>query len=159
MYGIEITIKKFGDILTTSDHRKILVRDIAAEHCKEDLNGKVPSLQDWLSGNDEKFATQIEIPKFENKGLEEFVLYPMMKSNLKSALLITLSNFGAYLAKEILGFEHAKELQSQLETNATVQHYLSNFEFTERWQFTPQRKELEWLANNKNDKNKKYEKV
>ena len=156
MYGIEMTVKKFGDILTTSDHQKLLVRDIAAEHYKEDLNGRVPSLHDWLIGNDEKIAAKINIPKFENKALEEFVLHPMMKSNLKSALLITLSNFGVFLAKEILGFEQAKELQSKIETKATVQNYLSIFEFTERWQFTPQRKELEWLAN---DKNKKYENV
>ena len=160
MYGIELTIQKFGDILTTSDHQKLLVRDIAAEHCKEDLNGRVPSLQDWLSANDEKYAEQISIPKFENKELEEFVLLPMMKSNLKSALLITLSNFGVYLVKEILGLELAKELQSKIEPHATAQNYLSIFEFTERWQFTPQRKELEWLANDKQlIKNKKYEKI
>lgn len=155
MYGIELTVKKFGDTINNSDNRVILMRDIAAEHCKEDLNGRVPSLQDWLSGNDKKIETEIKIPQFENNLLEEFVMYPMWKSNLKSALLITISNFGVYLTKEFLGFEAAKELQSKIDNEATVQNYLSVFEFTERWQFTPQRKELEWLENSNGKRNEK----
>jgi len=146
LWGIEITIKKFGDLLTNSDGKEILLRDIAAEHCKEDLNGKVPSLQDWLLNNDNKITPLIEIPKIDNQELEEFILSPMWKSNLKSSLLITLSNFGVYLAKEIIGFEAAKELQSKIAKKASVQNYLSIFEFTEIWQFTPQKKEIKWLA-------------
>ena len=156
LWGIELAVKKFGDIVTSSDEKVILVRDIAAEHCKEDLNGRVPSIQDWLIKNEEKISSQIRIPTFENQELEEFVLSPMWKSNLKSALLITLSNFGVYLAKEIIGFEPAKELSNKIGRNATVQNYLSTFEFTENWQFTPQKKELEWLANNNG---RKYEAI
>ena len=156
LWGIGITVEKFGNTITNSEKKELLVRDIAAEHCKEDLNGKVPSLQDWLTKNNDEIAKQIQIPIFENPTLEEFVLSPMWKSNLKSALLITLSNFGVYLAKEIIGFELAKELQSKIENKATVQNYLSNFQFTESWQFTPQRKEIEWLKNNNE---KQHEKI
>lgn len=85
LWGIGVTVKKFGDIITNSDRNEILVIDIAAEHCKEDLNGKVPSLQDWLIKNDDKISPQIKIPDFENKELEEFILSPMWKSNLKSS--------------------------------------------------------------------------
>jgi hypothetical protein len=41
-YGIHICIQKFGDVLTNSDGLAMLVRDVAAEHCKEDLMGVVP---------------------------------------------------------------------------------------------------------------------
>ena len=146
LWGIGITIEKFGDTITNSSKKEILVRDIAAEHCKEDLNGKVPSLQDWLTNNDDKISSLIQIPEIENQDLEEFILSPMWKSNLKSSLLITLSNFGVYLTKEIIGFEAAKELQNTIDSKSTVQNYLSIFEFTESWQFTPQEKEIEWLA-------------
>ncbi len=156
LWGIGITIKKFGDTLTNSEKKEILVRDIAAEHCKEDLNGKVPSLQDWLTNNDEKISPKIKIPKIENQELEEFILSPMWKSNLRSSLLITLSNFGVFLTKEIVGFEEAKELQNKIDSKATVQNYLSDFEFTQSWQFTPQKKELEWLSN---QNGKTHEKV
>lgn len=145
LWGIEIVVKKFGDTITNSNEKELLVRDIAAEHCKEDLNGRVPSLQDWLKKNDEKIAPQIQIPIFDNQALEAFVLSPMWKSNLQSALLITLSNFGVYLTKDLIGFEAAKELQKKIDPSATIQNYLSRFEFTDRWQFTPQRKELDWL--------------
>jgi hypothetical protein len=148
LYGIEMTIKRFGDYIVNSENIVILVRDIAAEHCKEDLSGRVPSLSDWLKDNEEEIAPMITLPKFENKILEEFVLFPKFKSNCHSALLITLSNFGVYLANEILGFEYGKELQTLLNQKATVQNYLSKYKFTKRWQFTPAPKESEWLKMN-----------
>ncbi|MEM1134279.1 MAG: hypothetical protein AAGI07_00460 [Bacteroidota bacterium] len=149
LYGIEMTVKKFGDTIENNEKKKVLVRDISAEHCKEDLSGKVPSLVDWLSENEENIKPLINIPIIEDKRLEEFVLFPKMRSNLESSLLITLSNFGVYLANEILGFESSKILQKLIHKQATVQHYLSVYQFTEKWQFTPWKKELDWLAQNK----------
>jgi hypothetical protein len=143
LWGIEITIKKFGDIIVNSDTKELLVRDIAAEHCKEDLSGRVPSLQDWLQKSENKISSQIQIPTFKEQELEEFVLSPLWRSNLKSSLIITLSNFGVYLANEIIGFELAKKLHAQIDNAATVQNYLSMFEFTEKWQFTPQKYDLD----------------
>jgi len=147
LWGIEIAVNKFGDTILNTNKEEILVRDIVAEHCKEDLNGRVPSLYDWLKKNEEKISPLIQIPVFDNQDLEEFVLSPLLKSNLQSSLLITLSNFGVYLTKELLGFELAKELQTKIKREASIQNYLSNYEFTDRWQFTPQQKEIEWLSN------------
>ena len=151
LYGIEIAVRKFGDVIENSDGIIILVRDIAAEHCKEDLSGKVPSLSDWLSRGNEEIMDKVIIPDFEDKELENFVLYPMIKSNLKSSLLITFSNFGVYLAKELLGIKSAKKLQGLISKNATVQNYLSQYQFTAKWQFTPNQKDLEWLKKTENN--------
>lgn len=150
LYGVEMTIRKFGDYIKNSDGDTILVRDIAAEHLKEDLSGKVPTLSDWLSENDKTLAEQIVIPKFNNPKLEEFVLTPLIMSNLKSSLFITLSDFGIYLTNEILGLEYAKTLIEVIEKDKTVKGFLQQFKFTERWQFSPDKNELEWLKNQKN---------
>lgn len=150
LYGVDVGIKKFGDTLTNSNGEVLLVRDIIAEHLKEDLSGQVPSLNEWLIGNDEEISKLITIPKFVNRELEEFVLMPMIMSNLKSSLLITLSDFGIYLTNEILGTDYAKELMGLVEKEKTVKSYLEQFRFSKRWQYSPDRKELEWLKN-KND--------
>ena len=42
--GIEWATELLGDVLTTSDNRQVLVRDVAAAHCQEDLSGRVPTL-------------------------------------------------------------------------------------------------------------------
>ncbi|MBC9908934.1 DUF6915 family protein [Chitinophaga varians] len=47
-YGIDLCTKKFGETLVNSSNQTILVRDIAAEHCKEDLLGVVPTLNQWF---------------------------------------------------------------------------------------------------------------
>jgi len=150
LYGIELATIKFGDTIKNSESSIILTRDIAAEHLKEDLNGKIPSLSEWLIENDDNISSEIEIPKFDNPKLEEFILKPMIMSNLKSSLLITLSDFGIYLSKEFLGIECAKELHSKVDKTKTVKNYLELFKFTKRWQFSPDKNELEWLKNQKN---------
>lgn len=152
LYGIHIGIKKFGDILVNTNGEVILVRDIIAEHLKEDLSGKVPSLNEWLIDNDKEISKGITLPNFANQELEEFIMMPMMMSNLKSSLLITLSDFGVYLTNEILGFDYAKELMGLIEKEKTVKSYLEQFTFTQRWQYCPDKKELEWLKNQKNGK-------
>lgn len=149
LWGIEITVEKFSDIVLNSDNREILVRDIAAEHCKEDLDGRVPSLNDWLKENNENLLNKVNQPLNLSIELEEFVLRPMLRSNLKSALMITTSNFGVYLVKELLGLELSKELYKNINQNFTIQDYLLEFKFTQKWQFTPQKKEIEWLKLNK----------
>lgn len=145
LYGIEMAILKFGDYLKNADGKIVLVRDIAAEHCKEDLSGKVPSLNEWLCKNDVEISSKIEIPLIEDPELRSFVWKPFFRSNLKSSLLITLSNFGVFLVENIMGTEKAMKLHLLLKEEATIQNYLTGFQFHERWQFTPCRKELEWL--------------
>ena len=110
LFGIDLCVEKFGDVISNNDNRQVMVRDIAAEHCKEDLSNRVPSLTDWLKDNDDHIAPKISIPKIENSELEYFVMKPLLKSNLKSSLLITWSNFGVYLAAEFLGKKHENML-------------------------------------------------
>lgn len=150
LYGVELTIRKFGDYVENSNGAIILVRDIAAEHLKEDLSGMVPSLNEWLIDNDAAIGELVKIPKFDNPELEEFVMLPFLMSNLKSALLITLSDFGLYLTKEFLGLNFAIELGGLIDKKNTVKYFLEKFNFTSRWQFCPDQKELEWLKNKKN---------
>ncbi len=157
LYGIEIAIMKFGDTLKTSDGQTLLIRDITAEHCKEDLSGKVPSLNEWLVESEERIGSMISIPTFKNPELEKFVLLPYQRSGLKSSLIISLSNFGVYLTGEILGQKSAKELQELLHKDQLVENYLKHFQFTKSWQFNPDRKELEWLKNYKEAKENKME--
>ncbi|MGH1337345.1 MAG: DUF6915 family protein [Aureispira sp.] len=153
LLGIEWTVQKFGDCLTNKEGTVLLVRDIAAEHLKEDHNGSVPSVYDWLSDQEEILGPQLSLPNFESTdtALEQLVLTPLWRSNLQSALLITCSNFGVYLAKELLGMEAAQRLHHLLEGQAPVQHYLQQFTFTQRWQFSPDRQELAWLKQDKTE--------
>lgn len=153
LYGIELAILKFGDVLTTSDQSKILIREIVAEHCKEDLSGKVPSLEDWFC----KYEIQLEvgsiISKLNDNRLEEFLLKPLLRSNISSSLIITFSNFGVYLVNELIGFQEAKKLQNLLPENASIQKYLGKFSFYAQWQFTPNISDLKWLKMDNSTKN------
>ena len=45
--GVAAAVEKFGTVRTTSDGRKVPVRQIGERHVKEDL-GTIPSLNDWL---------------------------------------------------------------------------------------------------------------
>ncbi|MFK7970893.1 MAG: hypothetical protein AB8F95_11025 [Bacteroidia bacterium] len=145
LWGIELCILKFGDLVSLDSGRQILVRDIAAEHIKEDLLGRVPSISDWLTGNETDLISDDEIPEIEDKNLNYFINQPLLKSNLKSSLLITYSDFGVYLANEFLGKELAIELHKTLPNRKPVSYYLQKFQFTEKWQFSPDPKELAWL--------------
>ena len=150
LYGVELATRKFGDFIVNADGTIILVRDIAVEHLKEDLSGKVPGLNDWLMENDDKLSREITLPMFDDPTLEEFVLTPLIRSNLKSSLLITLSDFGIYLTNELLGLDYAKTLSDKIEKDKTVKNYLEKFSFTARWQFCPDKKELDWLKTQQN---------
>jgi hypothetical protein len=60
-----------------------------------------------------------------------------------------MSNFGVYLVSEILGIQKAKLLNEYLISQDRVDVYLESFKFTERWQYTPDLQELEWLREQK----------
>jgi hypothetical protein len=47
--GIFECERLFGVTITNSDGRKIPVRFIGEQHCREDCGGRVPSLEDWFS--------------------------------------------------------------------------------------------------------------
>jgi len=47
-FGIFVCEQLFGTYITNSDNKKISVRDIAEDHVKEDCQGKIPTIDDWL---------------------------------------------------------------------------------------------------------------
>lgn len=46
-WGIYVTARVFGDMMTNSDGKEVSVRDVAEEHVLEDL-GTIPTMQDWI---------------------------------------------------------------------------------------------------------------
>lgn len=46
-FGCFIVEKVFGYVMTNSDGREFCPRDIAEQHCLEDL-GKIPTIEQWL---------------------------------------------------------------------------------------------------------------
>ncbi|EHQ25040.1 hypothetical protein Mucpa_0859 [Mucilaginibacter paludis DSM 18603] len=146
-YGIDLCIQKFGETLINAENKKVLIRDIAAEHCKEDLMGVVPTLNNWFKYIDEALLDHIKPINPADSKLKEFVLRPLLMSGLKSTLMITHSNFGIYLTKELLGIDYALELVNYLpETN--INELLQYIKLKDRWQYTP---DLEQLKNIENE--------
>ena len=47
-FGIFLAEQLFGVYITNTDGKKISVRDIAEDHIKEDCQGKIPTIDDWL---------------------------------------------------------------------------------------------------------------
>ena len=145
-YGIDICIQKFGETLVNSDNQKILIRDIAAEHCKEDLMGVVPTLNNWFKYVDDTLPERIKPLNPYDSVLKEFLLRPYLMSGLRSTLLITHSNFGIFLTKEILGIDYALELAKHLE-RANVNEFLQYVKLKDKWQYTPDIKQLKNIEN------------
>lgn len=49
LWFIQVLTELIGDVIpNTKTGDAISTRDVLFEHCKEDHNGKVPSLEDWL---------------------------------------------------------------------------------------------------------------
>lgn len=147
-YGIDLCTQKFGETLTNSDGQTILIRDIAAEHCKEDLMGVVPTLNNWFKYVDDRVLTSIKPIPSDSK-LKEFILRPLIMSGLKSTLIITHSNFGVFLAKEILGLDYALELAKYVE-GSNINELLQFVKLRDRWQYTPDLQQLKNIENGLN---------
>lgn len=145
-YGIDLCIQKFGETLTNAENLKILVRDIAAEHCKEDLMGVVPTLNNWFKYVDDAVLPLIKPINPSDGRLKEFILRPLIMSGVRSTLIITHSNFGLYLTKEILGIDYALELANYLQ-HANINELLQHVKLKERWQYTPDLKQLKDIEN------------
>jgi hypothetical protein len=48
-FGIFLAEQLFGVYITNSDGKKISVRDVAEDHVKEDCQGKIPTIDEWLA--------------------------------------------------------------------------------------------------------------
>ena len=101
-FGIEVCIQVFGDYILSQNGQTVLVRDIAAEHIKEDLNNKIPTIQEWWEKNQDLECFVEVLPKVEDQRIEEFILQPLLRSNIKASLIITASDFGVFLINEII---------------------------------------------------------
>lgn len=145
-YGIDLCVQKFGELIVNTDGKTVLVRDVAAEHCKEDLCGVVPTLNNWLSFTNASPVEGLQPFRSRNTVLEEFVLRPYLFSGLSASLLITQSNFGVYLAKEFLGMNAALELAEHVKGNS-VNELLQAVSLRERWQYAPSSQQLKDLQN------------
>ena len=49
-FGIFLCEQVFGATLTNSSGQQIPVRVLGEQHVKEDMGGKIPTVQDWLEG-------------------------------------------------------------------------------------------------------------
>lgn len=143
-YGIELCIQKFGDKYSNSEGKTVLVRDIAAEHCKEDLLGVVPTLNNWFKYTDPALSACIKPLNPHDRKLKEFVLYPLHLSGIKASLMITHSNFGIWLARELLGPDYATELAGYI-GGQSISELLGLVKLNERWQYTPDLKQLKQI--------------
>ena len=150
LFGIELCIELFGDFIVNADHKTVLVRDIAAEHCSEDLSGVVPTLNDWLEKSDAAMKELIVVPHIEDEELTAFLMRPYLRSGLHSSLFITCSNFGVYLVEKFFDSSRALALAQSLPPGQTMKNVLQSFHYTERWQYTPDKQELKWLKENDN---------
>jgi hypothetical protein len=147
LFGVELAVSLMGNFIENSDAKTILVRDIAIEHIREDLDGKIPTLHEWLEGNEHLEDLLPEMPEIADKELHQFIMLPFQRTGLKSSLLITCSDFGIHLAGLLLGTHKATEMAESVKT-VKAKSFLEKFTFTQRWQYTPQKHELEWLKNN-----------
>jgi len=148
-YGIDLCIQKFGETINNAEDQRILVRDIAAEHCKEDLMGVVPTLTNWFKYVDDAVLDLIKPIQPADSKLKEFILRPLIMSGLRSTLMITHSNFGVYLVKELLGIDYALELVHHLQPTG-VNELLPYVKLRDKWQYSPDLKQLKDLENELN---------
>ncbi|PHN03478.1 hypothetical protein CRP01_26100 [Flavilitoribacter nigricans DSM 23189 = NBRC 102662] len=144
-YGIELCIRRFGDYLEVETGRQVLVRDIAAEHIREDLGGKIPTLFDWFGNNKTLDGLTIHQPDVENPEMQDFIDHPFLISGLAISRIITCSDFGVYLAKELLGASAAQQLRAHIPPEQNISTLLRTFRFREKWQFSPDISQLKQL--------------
>ena len=149
LYGIELCILRYGHYIINSDNKTILVRDIAAEHCKEDLSGYVPTLNDWFINF--KLPKNFVVPELEDSELKDFIYKPFLRSTCKSSLIITCSDFGIYLVEKIFGVDKALHFATLIPSEQMINNLLQGYRFEHKWQIFPDRNELIWLQ--KHDRN------
>jgi hypothetical protein len=143
--GIDLCIRLFGDTITNSEGEVRLVRDIAAEHIKEDLNGKIPTVREWFEKNSSLFDPLAEVEKIKDPELKKFVLSPYLHSGIKSSFVITYSDFGVSLVEKFWGVEKALMLRKQMGDIYNIKSILKNFRFHSRWQYTPDLQQINLL--------------
>ncbi len=144
-YGAELAIELFDDHLENADGRIVLVRDVVHAHCREDLDGRVPSLNDWLDGVTIPGFAVDDLPDVPDREIRDFLRWPYRRSGLDASLAITYSDFGVYLVERFFGPAMADELAAIMAPLPSVGRLLDAFVFDARWQYSPRRHEIAWL--------------
>lgn len=149
--GIEWATELLGDVMTTSDNRQVLVRDVAAAHCQEDLLGRVPTLAEWLIDPAPgllaalPFSRPEHLPEALTAPLRTLLLRPYLRTGQVASLLLTTSTFGIYLAEQLLGPTAAETLLRLLPEPVPVATLLAHVSLRHPWQYRPDPKALAWL--------------
>lgn len=149
LLGAEWAVLLMGNFIENSEGNIVLVRDIAVEHCREDLDGKIPTLYDWLEEQpilNDYFET---LPLIEDPILYDWVYAPFRRTGLKSSFVLTWSDFGVHLANLLLGNAAATQLAQFIPTENKIKQLLEHYTLRHRWQYTPQQKEIIWLREQK----------
>lgn len=149
LFGVELAMELLGEFIENSAGRTILVRDVAAEHCREDLAGRVPTLYEWLAdAHALEDAVQRLIPVPPDCGdaeLDGFARKAFRRTGLHAALVLGYSDFGVHLVELFFGAERAATFANCLRPEWKIQTLLEHFHFTQAWQYSPQKKEIAWL--------------
>lgn len=149
--GIEWATELLGDLLTTSDGGQVLVRDVAAAHCQEDLSGRVPTLNDWLEAAGPEllaavpFTCPSQLPATLPEELRKLVVRPYLRTGHPAAFMLTTSTFGLYLAEQQLGLAAAETLARALPQPPPISQLLAHVPIKHPWQYRPDPKALAWL--------------
>ncbi|MCR9143698.1 MAG: hypothetical protein NXI24_15730 [bacterium] len=166
LYGVELAMQLFGDFIQNAAGETVLVRDVAAAHCREDLDGRVPTLYDWLRNSPEledfisadPGSGQVSDPPSDSDDaagmppdsgdpeIDEFARRAYRRTGLRSALAIAYSDFGVYLIERFFGAERATRFAaSVVQPQWKIKDFLERFQFSEEWQHSPQTREIAWL--------------
>lgn len=95
-FGAYLAEIKFGTLVG-----KVLVRDIVIEHCKEDCNNEVPTLNDWLDSiklSDEEYDADIPNLKIIKEALE-------FTGGDPAVVKLYNNDLGIYLDNRVFGIE------------------------------------------------------
>ena len=117
-YGAQLAVNKFGQYLPNG----VLVRDVAYAHIKED-HGKVVTLVDWWRGTDNDCVTLSEFSK-------------------------RLYNTDFGINNNIYYFDKEYRLTNTYIDITIAQDFIDSIKLRERWTYTPDLKESQWLKSN-----------
>ena len=144
-FGVGLCTYLFGDVIENSARNKVVVRDIAAQHLREDLSNHVPTVHDWFKDQTALDGQIHVVPEVSDAELQAFIHQPFLQSGSRASYLITCSDFGVELVRQRFGMETARAYRQLIPHEQNIKDLLSLFELRERWQYTPHMSELQKL--------------
>lgn len=136
LFGMELCEELFGITIENSQQQQVPTREVVAQHLREDLSGRVPTLHDWFAASEDRLGSILQLPEGLAEDLESFVLRPFLRSGLRASLTITYSHFGVFIAHRLHGLDFAKRLAEALPVHHRMHILFGNFKMTQKWQST-----------------------